>query len=215
MRRASRAGVSDGPVPCPPDRGPYAGTKGMGRRSAGHVPGRTFFHDPQARQKDRVRWMGDEDGDACDVQHGVTLVYSIGAGTRAPRTPGPCCCRSPLSIVMCAAVEHSTASLTSRAGSGRTIRGRHKVGKLAGKPSFAAPSSSRAAPGVFVGRGWLGEWYGPMLCQVQISHKLANEMRHVAMRVFPRSAVGAHQPGPDRAANMIHAGIQWIMSIIS
>lgn len=51
------------------------------------------------------------------------------------------------------------------------------------KPSFAAPSSSRAAPGVrWAGcqAGWVVEWYGPMLCQVQISHNLANEMRDVA-----------------------------------
>lgn len=60
-------------------------------------PGRTFSHDPQACQKDRVRWR-----EGRDVLDGVTLITRSGRDGGAT-SPGPCC-RNPLSITMCGAV---------------------------------------------------------------------------------------------------------------
>lgn len=161
-------------------------------------PGRTFSHDPQACQKDRVRRR-----EGRDVLDGVTLITRSGRNGGAT-SPGPCC-RNPLSITVCGAV-CGGGRPPGRRVSGRTVRGLPQgcVG-FAGRPSFAAPfklklvmSSARVRwPGWQA--GWLACWYGPMLCQVQISYRLANEMRDFATRENPRSAVGwlpIHNPRP-------------------
>lgn len=90
------AGVAAGPVPCPPDRGPCAGAKGMGRILLA-CPRSKILPRPTSRSEGPSA-MADEDGDACDVQHGVTS-YSRsgqGRGRHEPQAHAAVLCRSPL-----------------------------------------------------------------------------------------------------------------------
>lgn len=190
------------------------------------VPGRTFFHDPQARQKDRVRCLT-RDRDACDVQHGVTAYSRSGRDEGATGAPGPCCCRNPLSIIMCAAVVEASLLDGEWPGNPWSTQGWRLAESQALRLHQAReqPQGSRW-PGRRAGRlaGWLN---GTGPCCVRFrshtSRKLDARCRHTRCTPDQRWApinpsVPRHlqaPPGPDRAANMIHTGIQWIMSINS
>lgn len=167
MRRASMAGVTAPAWSLPSRSRTTCWDQGDGTEVCWPVPGPTFFHDTQARQKDRVRWPTRVVKPAmCST---VQLrILDRGRDEGATR-PSPMLCRNPLSIIVSCCGDW----LTRRTGSGRAIRGRQQGWEVAESQALRLHQAREQRQG-FVGRAgwleWLNEWYGPMLCQVQISH---------------------------------------------
>lgn len=136
----------------------------MGRKSAGLCQ---VQHSSTTHKKDRVRWPTRVVKPAmCSTVQLRTLDRGRGEGATRP---SPMLCRNPLSIIVSCCGDW----LTRRTGSGRAIRGRQQGWEVAESQALRLHQAREQRQG-FVGRaGWLewsNEWYGPMLCQVQISH---------------------------------------------
>lgn len=150
--------------------------------------------------------MADKGCDAFDVQRGET------AHTRSGRDEGAA---SPRPTLLQEPLEHNCVRAAVEEGrpAGRGVIGQSVVcarlqscRRLAGKPSFAAPSSSRAAPGFrWPGFAGLLEAYrlaGRLVGWVVGAHavsgsdltQLANEMRDVATHYSTPDQRRAHHP---------------------
>lgn len=120
MRRASMAGVTAPAWSLPSRSRTLCWDQGDGTEVCWPVPGPTFFHDTQARQKDRVRWPTRVVKPAtCSAEQ--LRVLDRGRDEGATR-PSPMLYRNPLSIIVSCCGDR----LTRWTGSGRTIRGRQQ-----------------------------------------------------------------------------------------
>lgn len=148
MRRASMAGVTAPAWSLPSRSRTTCWDQGDGTEVCWPVPGPTFFHDTQARQKDRVRWPTRVVKPAmCSTVQLRILDRGRDEGATRPK---PHALQEPL--------KHNCVLLWRLADQedGEWSGNPWSTTRLGGcrKPSFAAPSSSRAAPGVRW-PGWL------------------------------------------------------------
>lgn len=146
--------MSAGPGPCPLDRRPYAGTKGMGRSLLACA--RSNILPRPTSPSEGPSAMSDEDRDACDAQHGAVARIRSGRGEGATSAPGPCCCRNPLSITMCAAVEEAGQLDGEWSGNPWSAQGC----RLAESQALRLHQAREQRQGLAGRAGWQAGWLG-------------------------------------------------------